>query len=60
MQPFHYCVINNPVMRDSEKNLIFDKHKQIKINIGDSEIRTSLDYIEPFPLYPGETLSKIE
>ena len=47
-------------MRDSEKNLIFDKHKQIKINIGDSEIRTSLDYIEPFPLYPGETLSKIE
>jgi hypothetical protein len=47
-------------MRDHEKSLIYDKHGQIKINIGDSEIRTSLDYNEPFPLYPGETIAKIE
>jgi hypothetical protein len=47
-------------MRDKEKNLIYDKHGQIKINIGDSEIRTSIEYSEPFPLYPGETLAKIE
>ena len=47
-------------MRDSDKKLIYDKHGQIKINIGDSEIRTQLDYSEPFPLYPGETLVKIE
>lgn len=61
MQPFHYCVINNPVMRDPEtKKLIYDKHGQIKINIGDSEIRTSLEYTEPFPLYPGENLVRIE
>lgn len=32
----------------------------MKVNIGDSEIRTSLDYADPFPLYPGESLGKIE
>lgn len=47
-------------MRDSDKKLIYDKHGQIKINIGDSEIRTQIDYPEPFPLYPGETLVRIE
>jgi hypothetical protein len=53
-------VINDPVMRDADKKIIYDKHGQIKINIGDSEIRTSLEYSEPFPLYPGEFLAKIE
>ena len=61
MQPLEYCVINDPVMRDpKDRSLIYDKHKQIKVKIGDSEIRTSLDYNEPFPLYPGETLAKRE
>ena len=61
MQPFEYCVINDPVMRDLKaKTLIFDKHGQVKLKIGDSEIRTSFDYTEPFPLYPGETLAKKE
>lgn len=61
MQPFEYCVINDPVMRKaSDKSLIYDKHGQVKVKIGDSEIRTSLDYTEPFPLYPGESLVKKE
>jgi hypothetical protein len=61
LQPLEYCVINDPVMKDpKDKSLIFDKHGQVKIKIGDSEIRTSLDYREPFPLYPGETLIKRE
>ena len=60
LQPYHYCVINDPVMRDKDGNIIHDKHGQIKVKIGESEIRTSFDYKEPFPLFPGETLSKIE
>ena len=61
MQPLEYCVINDPVMRDpKDKKLIFDRHGQIKLKIGDSEIRTAFDYTEPFPLYPGESLSKKE
>ena len=63
LQPYEYCIISDPVMRDlskKEKPLIFDKHGQIKVKIGDSEIRTSLDYLEPFPLYPGEILVRRE
>jgi hypothetical protein len=32
----------------------------VKVNIGDSEIRTSYEYKVPFPLYFGERLNKIE
>lgn len=61
MQPLEYCVINDPVMRDpKDKTLIFDRYGQVKLKIGDSEIRTAIDYTEPFPLYPGETLAKKE
>lgn len=47
-------------MREKDLSLKFDKHGQVKVNIGDSEIRTAFDYKDPFPLYPGETLGKIE
>jgi major vault protein len=58
LQPFEYCVIKNPVMRNAkDKSLIFDKHGQVKVKIGDGEIRTHFDYPEPFPLFPGESLS---
>lgn len=61
LQPLEYCVINDPVMRDpKDKTLIHDKYGQVKLKIGDSEIRTAFDYTEPFPLYPGETLAKKE
>jgi major vault protein len=61
MQPYEYCLINDPVMRNpKDKQLILDRHGQVKNKIGDSEIRTSFDYTEPFPLYPGETLAKKE
>lgn len=60
LQPYEYCVINDPVMRDKEHSLIIDKHGMVKVKIGDSEIRTSQEYKEPFPLYPGETLLKRE
>ena len=61
MQPYEYCVVNDPVMRNAkDKSLIVDKHGQVKNKIGDSEIRTSFEYTEPFPLHPGEALTKKE
>lgn len=62
LQPYEYCVINDPVMRDVDNKLIIDKHGQVKVKIGDSEIRTSQQayYKEPFPLFPGESLVKRE
>lgn len=76
LQPQHYCLINDPVMRDADNKLIFEKRQpkkgakvdakdenkfqQVKVNIGDSEIRSQKFYPEPFPLYPGESLTKIE
>ena len=53
-------MIKDPVIRDKNKNLIFDKYGQIKTAIGESEVRTQLDYPEPFPLYPGEFNVKTE
>lgn len=47
-------------MREKDGSLVFNKHGQVKVNIGDSEIRTAFDYNEPFPLYPGENLGKVE
>lgn len=56
----HYCIIEDPVLRDDKNELKFDKHGQVRVNIGDSEIRTSIEYKNPFPLYFGEKLGKIE
>lgn len=56
LDPFTYVEIKNPVMRDEEKGLVLDKYGQVKLRHGDSEIRTSMDYAEPFPLYPGEAV----
>ena len=52
--PNHYCVIENPVVRKPDGAIMLDALKQIKVRIGDSEIRFMQ---EPFPLYPGETLA---
>ena len=60
INPFSFCTINDPVQRDEAGALIFDKHGQVKLKHGDSEIRTSLDIKEPFPLYPGETLVRTD
>ncbi|XP_041431429.1 major vault protein isoform X2 [Xenopus laevis] len=51
--PRHYCVIQNPVQRDSEEKVLFDDVGQAKLSHGDKEIRLTQD---PFPLYPGEEL----
>lgn len=51
--PQHYCIIENPAMRDADANVVVDKSGQIKLAHADLEIRLAQD---PFPLYPGEVL----
>jgi len=51
--PRHYCVISNPVTRDSKGLLVTEKNGGVKLRHGDEEIRFEQD---PFPLYPGEKL----
>lgn len=51
--PRHYCVIENPVLRDEDHQPIADQYGQIRLSYGDEEIRFAQ---EPFPLYPGEEL----
>jgi len=51
--PRHYCVIENPVLRNKEGAVVFDTHGQAKLLHADQEIRLAQ---EPFPLYPGESL----
>lgn len=50
-----YCIIENPVVKDSSGNAVFDDCMQVKICVGDVEYRFTQD---PFPLYPGEVLLK--
>jgi major vault protein len=60
LPPLHYCIIEDPVIKDDAGELVYDKHGQVKINLGDSEIRTAMIFKQPFPLYFGEKLIKIE
>lgn len=60
MPPYHYVTVTDPVMRDQDSGEpLLDKHGQVKVKQGDSEIRTSQEYQEPFPLYPGESVSTV-
>ncbi len=51
--PRHYCLIANPVMRDSRGEPLADAYGQVRLHYGDREYRFEQ---EPFPLYPGEEL----
>lgn len=53
--PRHYCIIENPVVTDEEKKVVFDENGQAKLKHADLEIRLAQD---PFPLYPGENVKK--
>ncbi|CAF4424575.1 unnamed protein product, partial [Rotaria sp. Silwood2] len=53
--PRHYCVIENPVVRGNDSEIVIDANGQVKLFHSDIEIRFSQD---PFPLYPGEVLRK--
>ncbi len=53
--PRHYCVIENPVLRNDKGDIVNDKSGQAKLQHADQEIRLAQ---EPFPLYPGEVLKQ--
>ena len=53
--PRHYCVIENPVVKDKEDKPVFDANGQAKLMHADQDIRLAQD---PFPLFPGEVLKQ--
>lgn len=54
--PRHYCIIENPVVKDKDGKVLFDESGQSKLSHADLEIRLAQ---EPFPLYPGEVLKQV-
>lgn len=54
--PRHYCIVENPVLKDKECKVVFDESGQAKLVHADHEIRLAQD---PFPLYPGELLKQV-
>ena len=54
--PRHYCIIENPVVRDGDSKPILDSNGQVKLRHADQEIRLAQD---PFPLFPGENLKQV-
>ncbi len=54
--PQHYCVIENPVLRNEKGEVIFDVHGQAKLQHADQEVRLAQ---EPFALYPGEAVKQV-
>eukprot|EP00057_Strongylocentrotus_purpuratus_P018533 XP_011673007.1 PREDICTED: major vault protein-like [Strongylocentrotus purpuratus] len=53
--PRHYCIIENPVVRNDTDQVVYDNLGQVKLFHADQEIRLAR---EPFPLYPGEVLKQ--
>lgn len=53
--PQKYCIVLNPILRDSTGGLVLDGLGQAKVRLGNREIRFHQD---PFPLYPGEVLAQ--
>jgi len=53
--PRHYCIIENPALRNDAGAVLADPNGQVRLKHGDEEVRFAQ---EPFALYPGEKLSK--
>jgi len=51
--PRHYCIIQNPVVRDENQQVIRDNLDQVVLEHAEEEVRLQQD---PFPLYPGEDM----
>lgn len=54
--PRHYCIVENPVLKDKDGSPVEDKFGQVKLQHADLEVRLAQ---EPFPLYPGEILKQV-
>eukprot|EP00092_Neocalanus_flemingeri_P005149 GFUD01005538.1.p1 GENE.GFUD01005538.1~~GFUD01005538.1.p1 ORF type:complete len:863 (-),score=254.03 GFUD01005538.1:183-2771(-) len=53
--PRHYCIIQNPVVRDENQQVVRDNLEQVMLEHAEEEIRLQQD---PFPLFPGEELKQ--
>lgn len=54
--PRYFIKIENPVLLNEDKKPVTDSFGQFKLRYGETEIRLSTNYPDPFPLYPGETI----
>eukprot|EP00049_Salpingoeca_infusionum_P009986 m.169685 g.169685 ORF g.169685 m.169685 type:complete len:858 (+) comp14504_c0_seq1:497-3070(+) len=55
--PRHYCVIQNPVKRGDDDQVVFEgETQQVQLRHGEREVRLAQ---QPFPLFPGETMLKV-
>lgn len=53
--PQSYAVVENPVLRDANGGILKDKHGQVRVNLGEKEIRF---FQAPFPLFPQEVVAE--
>lgn len=53
--PRHYCIIENPAVKDDDGKPVVDENGQIKLRHADQDVRLTQD---PFPLYPGEVIKE--
>ena len=60
LKPYTYALIEDPAGMESPYKPEYDAHGRIQVRYGEKEIRTDEQYPEPFPLYPGEKLVKID
>lgn len=61
LKPYTYAVISDPIIMKSDKSgPEVDAHGSMRLRFGELEIRKDEDYPDPFPLYPGESLRKID
>lgn len=57
LQPYTYCIVENPVLLNQEtKKPVIDEFGQVKVRIGEKEVRTSFTHPKPFALYPEEII----
>lgn len=54
--PEHYVIIENPVVRDENGEVVVNDKGEDKLHFGEEEVRF---HQEPFPLYFGEIASKL-
>lgn len=58
LPPMSYCIVKNPVVRKSDGSLEQTDFGEVKVHFGEIEVRTSMDFPDPFPLHPYEELAK--
>ena len=56
--PRSYCIVLNPVVKDSAGKILKDDFGMARVKYSEQEVRTSDSHPKPFPLFPFEQLSQ--